>query len=301
MLLIFVYLTVGRLLTTYKIVKPDFSARLNFIVINFCLSAVALLNIPELQFSNDLWMPISVAWIVYILAAVFFFVLQRLLHFDAATLGSLILCCGLFNSTFVGFPVIEALYGDEGLSIAIMTDQPGSFLVLSTLGVFTAAYFSSGNANFIPIAKKIFSFPPFWIFILSVVMLRLGLKVPQPIDIPLSVLASLLTPLALLSVGMQLDFSFDAALKTELLWGLVFKLFIAPTVIFISFYLLKKEVSLVMKVSVLQAAMAPMVSGSILAINHQLNPKLSNALIGIGIPLSFVTLAVWYVLLEFVF
>jgi predicted permease len=39
-------------------------------------------------------------------------------------IGCLILTAGLGNTSF-GFPIIEALYGEEGLKTAILVDQPG--------------------------------------------------------------------------------------------------------------------------------------------------------------------------------
>jgi predicted permease len=43
--------------------------------------------------------------------------------------------------------------------------------------------------------------------------------------------------------------------------------------------------------------MAPMITGSIIAITHDLEPKLASLLVGVGIPLSFVTLGIWYFLI----
>jgi predicted permease len=60
----------------------------------------------------------------------------------------------------LGFPLL--LYGEEGLKTAILVDQPGSFVVLSTLGMVATIY-SSGNPNGFQIAKRFF-FPPFITF-----------------------------------------------------------------------------------------------------------------------------------------
>ena len=48
------------------------------------------------------------------------------------------------------------------------------------------------------------------------------------------------------------------------------------------------------KVTVLETAMAPMITGSIVAISNNLEPKLASLMVGVGIPLSFFTLAIWY-------
>jgi predicted permease len=55
---------------------------------------------------------------------------------------------------------------------------------------------------------------------------------------------------------------------------------------------------LIFKVSVMEAGMAPMISGSIIAISHGLHPKLASLMVGIGTPLSFLTLGAWYFLIS---
>jgi predicted permease len=52
----------------------------------------------------------------------------------------LILTAGLGNTSFLGFPIIEALYGQEGMKTAILVDQPGTFVVLSTLELSATMY-----------------------------------------------------------------------------------------------------------------------------------------------------------------
>jgi malate permease and related proteins len=53
----------------------------------------------------------------------------------------------------------------------------------------------------------------------------------------------------------------------------------------------------VLEVTVLQAAMAPMISGAILAQQNRLEPALANAVLGLGILLGFLTVPVVHRLL----
>jgi predicted permease len=46
--------------------------------------------------------------------------------------------------------------------------------------------------------------------------------------------------------------------------------------------------------------MAPMITGSIVASQYGLKPKLSSMMVGIGIPLSFLTIGFWYWVLKMV-
>jgi predicted permease len=44
--------------------------------------------------------------------------------------------------------------------------------------------------------------------------------------------------------------------------------------------------------------MAPMIGASIVAQEHKLDPQLITLMVGIGIPLSFLTLPVWWYALQ---
>ena len=293
-LLIFIYLFAGLVLQRVNILPKDFHLKINAFIINISLPALALLHIPKLQFSSALWMPVATAWIVYVLAFVFFKLIQKALRFDNYTLACLTLCCGLFNSAFIGLPTVQALYGNQGLQLAILVDQPGSFLVLSTLGLFTAVWYSAGKTDIFVIGRKIFSFPPLWGFLFALVLLFTKTEVPSLTILPLKILAALLTPLALISVGLQLKFNIQSIKEKEVIAGLGYKLLIAPAAIFLLYAVMLQNHTLEMKVSVLQAAMGPMISGAIIASNYGLNPRLASLLVGIGIPLSFFTIAGWY-------
>jgi predicted permease len=106
-----------------------------------------------------------------------------------------------------------------------------------------------------------------------------------------------LTPVALTAVGLQVKVSPDA-FKSNFLWfGLGYKLVFIPLVILILFKYIFNLKGLILQVSVIEAAMAPMITGSIIAITHDLEPKLASLLVGVGIPLSFLTIAIWYFIL----
>jgi len=51
-------------------------------------------------------------------------------------------------------------------------------------------------------------------------------------------------------------------------------------------------------VSIMEAAMAPMITGAIVASNYGLKPKLSSMMVGVGIPISLITTAIWYFILR---
>jgi predicted permease len=116
----------------------------------------------------------------------------------------------------------------------------------------------------------------------------------------LKCLGATLIPLALISVGYQLRLSAVRGKALPLATGLVFKLAVAPLLILALFLGIFAAEGPVMQVTVLEAAMAPMIGASIVAMDHELDPPLVTLMIGIGIPLSFLTLPAWWYLLTLV-
>jgi predicted permease len=206
-----------------------------------------------------------------------------------------VLVAGLGNTSFVGLPMIEAYYGRDQLGIGIIADQLGSFMVLSTLGILAATVYSSGNVSPRQMARKILMFPPFQALILALFL--------RPLPFPawtvtiLEKLGGTLTPLALVSVGFQLRFSGLREVLKPLSAGLAYKLLLGPALIFLLYCTVLGTRGTVIQVTIFEAAMAPMITAGIIAIDHDLKPNLVGMLVGIGIPLSFVTLHFWHMFL----
>ncbi len=110
-------------------------------------------------------------------------------------------------------------------------------------------------------------------------------------------LGATLAPIALVSVGYQLQLSLVRGRGLALTVGLLFKLVIAPALILLLFVRWLSGDGQVLNVTVFEAAMAPMIGASIVAIDHELNPPPVTLMVGLGIQLSFVTLPVWWRLL----
>ena len=291
-------LLLGILFQKVKTIPKNAHQTLNNIIIYVCLPALALLYIPEIVIEPGLLYPMGVAWIAFLGGAGFIILYAKLFKVDTKSTGALILTCGLCNTSFVGFPVLMGLYGEEGLRVGVLIDQAGSFIVFSTLGIITASICSTGTASIKPIVKKIISFPPFFAFIIALLFNLTGYKHPDFIRDILEKLGSPMFFLALISVGLQLKIKWNEIKFRNITIGLFYKLILAPLLVFIIYVLLLKGNGIVIKVSIIEAAMPPMVMGAILATNYDLNPKLANLIVGIGIPVSFVTIMIWYLVME---
>ncbi len=268
---------------------------LNGFIIHISLPALAILHIHNLKLDSSLLLTATMAWLLFGLAWPLFHFTGKLLKLPRRTIGALILVGGLGNTSFVGLPMIEAYYGKEFLGIGIIADQLGSFMVLSTLGILAATVYSSGDASPSQMLRKIILFPPFQALILALLL--------RPVTFPawsvtiLEKLGSTLTPLALVSVGFQLQFGGLKAVLKPLAAGLGYKLLLGPALIYLLYVVLLGATGSVTQITIFEAAMAPMITAGIIAIDHELDPPLVGMMVGIGIPLSFLTLHFWHMFL----
>ena len=269
---------------------------LNLIVIYVSLPALILLKIPQLVFSSELLAPVIMPWAMLVFSAVLVLVLAKSFKWDRATTGCLLLLVPLGNTSFLGIPMTRAFFGEQATPYALLYDQLGSFLALATYGSLVLALYGtgSGRPSVQTVLKKVASFPPF-IALVAAFLLR-SVTYPPIITEILDTLAATLIPLVMIAVGYQLELKMDKAVLTPLSLGLVIKLVVAPLTALLFIRLMGWDGELV-RVSILEAGMPPMVSAGALAILDDLNAPLAAALVGIGIVVSFITLPLLYQLL----
>ena len=243
--------------------------------------------------------PVMVPWLNVILAVLFFSFLGKKMNWSKTLIGALIMCAGFGNTSFVGIPVIQSLYGESGLTTVMLVDQPGSFVALSTLGITIASFYSGDKIGIIQIIKKIIKFPPFIAFVIAVILNIINVTIPIAIDEVFSILGATTVPLALVSVGSQLRWQKLDHDSKPLFWGLLFKLILFPACIFNLYFVILKQRGEMIEIAFLESAMGPMVTAAIIASAHRLEPKFCNLILGVGIPLSFLTLTLWYLVMKY--
>ena len=296
LILIFLALLIGILLQRLKALPKDMHISLNVIILYVCLPAMTILSIPTLKWSFDLAPLILVSWLIFGFAYFFFSYLGKKFHWEQSLTGCLILTAGLGNTSFVGLPIIEAALGKDALKFALLLDQAGTFVVCSTFGLWVATLFSQGIMTKKEMMKKFLVFPPFVSFAIAVCLSVFNIVPHGWSQVLLERLANMLAPLALVSVGLQLKPKEIKEQWRPLSWGLGFKLILAPMVIYGLFFVFNL-LQTINQVAILEAAMPPMMTASILASSYGLRPGLAGLMVGVGVPLSFLSLFLWYQLI----
>ena len=289
-------LLIGIIIRRIPKFPPETGNVLNLFVIYISLPALILLKIPDLPFNKDILFPAIMPWGMLLFSAALILILSKLLKWNKNTTGCLLLLIPLGNTSFLGVPMVEAFFGPKAVSYAVLYDQLGSFIALATYGSIIIAIYGKGESK--PTLKsvfiKIFTFPPF-IALIFAFLLR-AISYPAIALNILKLLSSTLIPVVMIAVGFQLTLSLNREKISQLSIGLLIKLIIAPLTALLFCTILGFD-GVVVNVSIFESAMPPMVSAGALAILAGLSPKLTAALVGVGILLSFATLPLIFQLL----
>jgi len=278
----------GYMLRRVPAFPRDAANSLNLFVIYVSLPAMVLYQIPSMHISAEMALPVAMPWLMVAASAAAVYALSRALGWDRKVTGTMLLLIPLGNTSFLGIPMIRGFLGERFISYAIIYDQFGTFLALSTYGAYVlAAYGEGARPELRTLMRKIITFPPF--IALAVALSTRGLAYPPALVASLKTIAASLVPVVMVAIGFQFRLTVDRHHMAPLGAGLVMKLVLAP--------LLALGICLAIgaggdaaMVSVFEAGMPPMVTAGALAIMGGLAGELAASLVGFGIILSFASL-----------
>jgi predicted permease len=141
---------------------------------------------------------------------------------------------GIFRSNYIilGLPIVINMFGEEHLGSASAV-VPISIIVFNFLAVAVLSYFSHDkdvNVFSWNMVKKIMTNPLIIATLIGVVYEMLPVKLPNVLYKPISDMAAIATPLALLTVGGQFEFNTVTYNKKELFLAVTGKLVIMPSI-----------------------------------------------------------------------
>lgn len=289
--LILAYLMIGVLLRRLPAMPQSSGIALNMYVLYVALPALILKNVPQLQFSAELLIPAVTPWFLLLVVVATVLLLSKWLNWPREVTGALLIVLPLGNTSFLGFPMTAALFGDAAMPYAVVYDQIGSFIALASYVTIIAALYSptAAKPTFKGIAVKIITFPSF--IALALGLLLRGYDYPPIITQLIDNLAATLVPVVMVAVGFALTVKFSKSEVVPLLSALGIKLVMMP-LLAAALWLTLGYSGVAVNISIFQAAMPPMISAGAIAIMAGLAPRLVSGIIGLGILLGLLTLPV---------
>jgi predicted permease len=290
------FVLLGMLFRRLKDFPKDSAQVLNMFALYVSLPALILLKVPRIVFSREVVIAAVIPWGMLLFSAGLVFLAARLRRWERSTTGVLLLVVPMGNTSFLGVPMIQTFFGAAGLPSLIIYDQLGTMMIMGTYGsIILALYGRESALDFSGMARKTLLFPP-------TIALMLGLVArswpyPEKLAQALQNIALTLVPVVMTAIGLQLRLRVPPKVVAPLGFGLAVKLLVAPLSALLVCRLSGLS-GMVVDVSILEAAMPPMVTAGALAVIAGLDADLAAALIGIGIVLSFGTLPAIYWLVK---
>jgi hypothetical protein len=289
-----ILLVVGNIMRRTRIFPENSAQSLNLYVIYIALPALILIRVPQLSPAGNLVIPVLMPWLVLLVSGSAVWFIGRLLGWQKEITGAMLLMVPLGNTAFLGIPMVELFYGSTGVPYAVLYDQFGSFPALATYGTLVIAFYGGGpRPTWIRIAGRILFFPPFMALLAALAIEPEML--PVWLEGMLEMTAGSLVPVVMVAIGFQLHFSMPSSERLPLFIGLVLRLVVVPLV----FLLAVMAAGLgdqATRVSLFETAMPPMVAAGAMASAAGLKPRLTAAMVGFGILLSFITLPAMHAL-----
>lgn len=294
-LLVIGMLALGKASAATGRFPADAAAVLNRFVLDVCLPAAVLRYASRLELDTSLLRIIAVPWLLCVLSAVAVFFFSRRYGLAEDRMAVLLLCVPLGNTSFLGYPLTRAMLGEAALPFAVVYDQFGSFLLLSTWGMWVLARYGGDKPPTArELGRKIVRFPPFVALLIALTVMPAA---PPPLVEGLLLrLSDALLPVVAFAVGLELRFRLPNGALGPLAAGLGLKLMLLPLAAWALVWVFGLE-GVAGAATVFESAMPAMITAGALASSHRLAPDLAAALVGYGVLISLATLPVWAILL----
>ncbi|BDZ69583.1 AEC family transporter [Methanobacterium petrolearium] len=288
-LAIVVMILIGYVCRRYEFLKPEDTQTLNKIVVYIAIPALIFLAMYHADLSNiRTFGTITLICITMgIISGIIAYFFTHFKGYSAKTRWGVVTASALFNSGFLGYPVVLGVFGATGLVRAVFYDV-GSTLLFISFGIFFLIRYGGSYKDII---KKSVLFPPLLAVICGVFANLLHLQLGSVITSTLNYLSGAAIPMIMISLGLSLEFKgikeyFDVASFVSVL-----KLIISPMIAMVIVGLVGLS-GLDRTVTIVEAGMPSAMLSLVLAVTYKLDVKVTAACIFMSTALSIITITV---------
>lgn len=284
---IVILIIIGYICRRLEFLRPEDTQILNKIVLYIAIPSLIFMAMFTADLSNilNLCTMTLICIVVGLLCGFIAYIFAKLRRYPQKTIWSLVTTSAMFNSGFLGYPVILGVFGSIGLVRAGFFDV-GNTLLFIIFGILLLFIYGGSYQS---IVHRSVLFPPFLAFVLGILFnifhLPLGAVIPDVFNY----LGGAAIPLIMISLGLSLEFKEVYIHITAASFVSFIRLIVSPVlalllVSFLGFSGLEYPVTIV------EAGMPSAMLSLVLAITYELDVKVTAACIFLSTTLSMLSL-----------
>ena len=243
-LVLFLMMAAGYAAKKTKVLDQETIRGISMLILNVSLPAL-IVSSMQFPFSREMMnTSLQIALIsvlTYIGLIAFSYAYIKVIKMDTAKLDVTQFSLVFANVSFMGFPIISVLYGEQGVFYAALFNIPFQVLLV-TLGVVFMTRHSDTGSGKMNLRKALVS-PGMVAIVVGFGFFVLPLTIPAPLLQSMQMMGSTTTPLSMLLIGgMLADVTFSSVFGDKDLYVLTFvRLFLLPALVFAPLKLLGVE------------------------------------------------------------
>ena len=233
MALLVMLLALGYLCARLKLVGPEFNKGLSKLVINVFLAGMILSSVinKKLEMTGgDVAFGLLMMTLSMLICVGIGWLSPTLLRIKDGDKGMYRILAAFMNNGFVGFPLVAAVYGENAVFFASLSNIPIN-LLLYTAGVMLL---QKGDKNTKFSIKSVINVP-IVATLIAVVIFAFEIPMPKLVDDVADTLSAATVPLSMMCVGLSLgSVSLKEALMQPRLYGIsLVRLLICPLAVWL--------------------------------------------------------------------
>lgn len=204
---LFLVLFTGYLLKRRGILRDTDTGVINRLILDVTLPAFVFHALYRQHVTSDM---VHAAWlfgVLQVLVMALLWLPSRLLKLPRPVVGTFLLTAVYGNTGFLGYPVVQAIFGktEGAMAAAVVYDQFSMALPVYTVGVAVALHYGSKHETSWREMLSFFTTPTFLVLIGTLVINALRIPVPAFVTNSAQIVAGATVPLVLLSLGLMLE------------------------------------------------------------------------------------------------
>lgn len=229
-IVLFLIMVVGFFARKKEYINPSVNRSLSELLINITLPSMIIASF-NFKFSKDM---LNVGMSLFLISTVIhlsLLILGKYLYkkFNENEMKVLWFITLFSNCGFMGYPVVESIYGKIGLFYAALFNIPFNILM------WTAGVFIFSGKGDIKSAKKALLNPGIVSVFMGLFIFLFSIKLPIPIQKTLELVGSMTTPLSMIIIGSTLADSKIASIfeSKSIYFGTIVRLILIPVITFV--------------------------------------------------------------------